>query len=557
MAGRRKRKNEAQVKLAGWDGLIPVALYVRVSSAGQDVENSIDSQLQKLKEWAAQNGYVIVRIFIDEAKSGRADKRPDFQEMIMAAEEPDCPFEIVLVYKFSRFYRNSDESAFYKIRLKKKGIRVVSIMESQPDTAAGRFSEKVMEAADEYGSDVIGEEVRRGTRKLAERGFFIAGKAPFGTMRVPVQDGKRTRYKLAPKPETAIYIRRIFDLALEEKTEREVRIAANEEGIPNSSGNPWPDNRIHDVLTNVHYAGAVGWGMKTDDPLITWGAHEGIVEKTEFDRVQELLESRAHEVVNPRHAGSNHPFSGMMLCRKCKSKYTYSTAGKDGKIYLYIVCKNRKDNGPEACDAPWIPAPVFEQRAMAAILEDIATPANMESAMEELRAESGKELDKANTSLEAADRSIKDIEARRDKVYAAYEAGGLTLEKYLGRNQELNQMKSAAETERSQVLDSAGDRMIILDNPEAVISHTKNLNEFLRQEEPGRCRSWLNRFIKRIWIEHGQGTVEYTIPLPADEKFLRISSREFILGKEFRPSTRDAPPSVRHRVQVKWRPGTE
>ena len=153
MAGIRKRKGEILVKLANTDGLIPVALYIRVSSAGQDVENSVDAQLKHLKKWAKENGYVIVRIFIDEAKSGRSGKRPNFQEMIREAEEPDCPFGAVAVYKFSRFYRNAEESAVYKNFLRKKGIPVISINESMEDSAIGRLSEGFLELVNQYQSE--------------------------------------------------------------------------------------------------------------------------------------------------------------------------------------------------------------------------------------------------------------------------------------------------------------------------------------------------------------------------------------------------------------------
>ena len=326
MAGIRKRKGEILVKLANTDELIPLALYIRVSSIGQDVENSVDAQLKHLKEWAKENGYVIVRIFIDEAKSGRSGNRPNFQEMIREAEEPDCPFEAVAVYKFSRFYRNFDESSYYKFLLKKKGIPVISINESMEDTAAGRLSEGMLELVYQFQSENTGEEVHRGTHNLAERGFFLGARAPHGMMKVQVEDGRKMRNRLAPDPETAPYIRRIFDLALEEKTEKQVTKAANKEGIPNPSGRPWKAQRIHDVLTNVHYATAIGWAMRTDEPTITWGAHEGIVTKDEYQKVEELLESRAPEVSNPRNEGSEHPFSGMMKCMNCKSPYTYAPA---------------------------------------------------------------------------------------------------------------------------------------------------------------------------------------------------------------------------------------
>ena len=93
-----------------------------------------------------------------------------------------------------------------------------------------------------------------------------------------------------------------------------MRDAANREGIPNAGGGRWNSKRVHDVLTNLHYAGAIAWGAWTDDPVMTPGAHRGIVEPGEFDRVQELLRSRVHTQVHPRHAGSRHAFSGLLKC---------------------------------------------------------------------------------------------------------------------------------------------------------------------------------------------------------------------------------------------------
>ena len=53
-----------------------VALYARVSSDKQDVDLSLSAQLKALKEYAAKNGYSVVREFVDEAESGRTSARP-------------------------------------------------------------------------------------------------------------------------------------------------------------------------------------------------------------------------------------------------------------------------------------------------------------------------------------------------------------------------------------------------------------------------------------------------------------------------------------------------
>ena len=244
------------------DGKIPIAGYVRVSSPGQDVENSIDAQIVNIRSWAEDNGYIIVKMFIDKAKTGRIAKRPDFQEMIETAERPDCPFVGVAVWRFSRFFRNREESAVYKNRLRKKGVRVISIKEPVEDSAAGHLMEGIIETFDEYNSVLTGEDVQRGTHNLADKGFFLAANAPFGMMKEKVLDGEKWRNKLKPDPKTKYIIRRIFDLALQDKSEGQIQDTIKREGILGPNGNPWPSKRIHDVLTNRHYEGTIVWGSQ-------------------------------------------------------------------------------------------------------------------------------------------------------------------------------------------------------------------------------------------------------------------------------------------------------
>ena len=60
----------------------PAALYARVSSDRQDVDLSVAAQLRALRDYADKNGYVVVREYVDEAKSGRIDDMPEFNKMI-------------------------------------------------------------------------------------------------------------------------------------------------------------------------------------------------------------------------------------------------------------------------------------------------------------------------------------------------------------------------------------------------------------------------------------------------------------------------------------------
>ena len=142
-----------------------VALYSRVSSVAQDVDLSISSQLKALREYAAKNSYEIVKEFVDEALSGKTTARPAFREMISAARRPQKHFDLILVWKYSRFARSREDSIVFKAMLKKNGVRVVSISEPAEDTPTGKLLEAMIESLDEFYSANLGEEVTRGMRE--------------------------------------------------------------------------------------------------------------------------------------------------------------------------------------------------------------------------------------------------------------------------------------------------------------------------------------------------------------------------------------------------------
>ena len=105
------------------------ALYIRVSTDKQE-ELSPDAQRRLLLEYAAKNNIILSNeyIFEEDGISGRkADKRPNFQRMIGLAKSKEHPFDVILVWKFSRFARNQEESIVYKSLLRKNNVEVISV----------------------------------------------------------------------------------------------------------------------------------------------------------------------------------------------------------------------------------------------------------------------------------------------------------------------------------------------------------------------------------------------------------------------------------------------
>src|SRR3990172_4749174 len=219
-----------------------VALYARVSSDKQDVDLSISAQLRALREYAQRNGHQILREFVDEAESGRTASRPAFKEMLALARLKQPPFEAILVWKLNRFARSRADSVTYKALLRNKGIDVISINEPMDDSPTGRLLEGVIESIDEFYSANLGQDIKRGMRENASRGFFNGSKTPYGYRKVAVRDGAKVRNKLEPEPGDSVatqVVRRMFDMAAKDVGCKEIAKQLNREGLRTTRGERW------------------------------------------------------------------------------------------------------------------------------------------------------------------------------------------------------------------------------------------------------------------------------------------------------------------------------
>ncbi len=141
------------------------------------------AQLRALRDFAERNNYVVAREYVDEAESDRIADRPQFLKMLDEASESHAPFQEILVRKSSRFTRKREYAVAFKSILRRRGIRVTSITEHADDTPTGKLMEAIIESVDEFYSENLAQEVTRGTREAASRGFWVATWAPTATAR--------------------------------------------------------------------------------------------------------------------------------------------------------------------------------------------------------------------------------------------------------------------------------------------------------------------------------------------------------------------------------------
>jgi site-specific DNA recombinase len=500
------------------------SIYARVSSDSQDVDLSISAQLRAIRDYAAKQGYEIVREYIDEAESGRSASRPQFKEMIAVAKLKHPPFQAILVWKLNRFSRRRVDSVTYKTLLKNKGIRVISINEHLDDSPSGQLLEGIIESVDEFYSANLGQDIRRGLRENATRGFYSIGKAPYGFHKAPVKDGAKTRYKLEPEPEDSISIkvvRRIFEMALKRIGCKQIAMTLNREGFFTGTGQRWGKTTVHKVLNNEAYCGTLVFGGRPGHPAIHSGeppvrvenAWPAIIDKETFQQVQKIMSRNAPKAVHPRIVPSFYLLSGILVCT-CGS----AMVGRSAKShrYYYYTCNRSSKQGREACNSRILPKEKIERL----VIDQIKSKILDSKYIEELVSLVNVELDSGHVLIKEQianiESEIQEVENRLSRLYEALETGKLNLDDLSPRIKELR----AKQDELSKARVVAEAEMTLQScqqlDAKAVSAYVADLRNLLEESEVAQRKAFLRSFVKKIVVDKEKVRLYYRLPVPPD-----------------------------------------
>ena len=195
--------------------------------------------------------------------------------------------------------------------LRRKGVRVVSITEHADDSPTGKLMEAIIESVHEFYSENLAQDVVRGMREAASRGFFLASNAPFGYKRVKVRDGVKERPTLEVDPATAPVVREIFESSLRGNGLKEICKELNDRGVTNR-GKRWYKGGLHYLLRNEAYTGTAVWGRtskgeKTQDPVRVEEAWPALVSRELFEDVQQAMRGPRPEGAEARESGKQVP----------------------------------------------------------------------------------------------------------------------------------------------------------------------------------------------------------------------------------------------------------
>lgn len=448
--------------------------YVRVSTDKQE-ELSPDSQAKLLKDFAHKNGIIISKIFYELGVSGRkAEKRPEFQKMIAMAKSSDHPVDAILVWKFSRFARNQEESIVYKSLLKKKhNVDVISVSEPLVDGPFGSLIERIIEWMDEYYSVRLSGEVTRGMTEKAKRGGYQA-RPPLG-----YRIAERGKPPVIVEEEAEI-IRIIFQkYALEGMGMFDIARYLNLCGFKTSRGKEFERRSVEYILENPTYCGMIRWNRTVnetneirpkDEWIIAEGQQPSIISKELFDKAA----ARRNMEYKPRGSRPSstyrHWLSGLVKCPVCGRTMIAKKIVNGKRTYCYFVCYGYSKG---KCLAKNSISSLKLAPAILQSLKDVLN--NQQLSFRYIQPEPETAPDLSDILLD----QLKRIDEKLDRIKEAYRNGVDTLEEYKENKALVQNEKQLLEKQLAELpaQDSESDQA-----ESALLDRVKNVYEIVNSE---------------------------------------------------------------------------
>ena len=338
-----------------------VALYIRLSKEDENEgpSESVTNQKSLLNEFVQQHRLSVYDTYIDDGWSGTNFDRPDFQRMLGDIE--DRKVNMVITKDLSRLGRDYIMTGHYMERyFPEKRVRYISLLDgidTGVESSANDITPFRAIMNDMYAKD-ISRKIKSVKRDKQRKGQFIGGKPVYGYKMHPTE-----KNKIVIDKEAAPTVRRIFGMALEGMSCRQIATKLNAEGVPTPAayaGLPapksgpytglWSSERISEMLQNETYIGNMVQGRSVklsyksrkclhqarENWVVVENTHEPLVDREAFEKVQVLVASRKHT----RSRTYDFLLKGLIFCHECGCPLAVlnrkNAAGED---VLYFVCR--------------------------------------------------------------------------------------------------------------------------------------------------------------------------------------------------------------------------
>jgi site-specific DNA recombinase len=238
------------------------AFYARVSTAHQEEERTVASQVEALEQAAASMDLTVPadRRYVDEGFSGTRLDRPALDALRDAVA--DGLVDMILIYDPDRLARNYVYQQVLLEELAKRGAEVHFVVRPIGEQAEDRLLVQMQGVIAEYERAKFLERSRRGKRHKVRTGQMLpfthapygyaivrTPEAPQGTVVIEEVEAQRVRAMYSWMSEDG--------LSLWKATKR-----ANAMGWKTRQGKRWCQSSVYHVLTNPIYTGFAVYGKR-------------------------------------------------------------------------------------------------------------------------------------------------------------------------------------------------------------------------------------------------------------------------------------------------------
>lgn len=394
-------------------------IYARVSSKEQEAEGySIPAQLKYLQEYAAKNGYLVVKEFID-IETAKKSGRTQFNKMLNYIDEKKS-IKYILVEKTDRLLRNIADYALIEDLIEHSGVTINLVKENVILSRDSRSNEKFVFGiralmAKNY-IDNLSEETKKGMIEKAEQGIYPS-YARYGYMNV-VENGRKV---LKIDPQTGPFVKRMFELyATGQYSLLSLKKKMIADGMVYRNGKNFYKGTLAGILKNEFYTGVFYWrGKKYEN-----AQHEALVSKELFAQVQRLM-------LNPFKNKSRKDlfaYTNLMKCGVCGCAIT---AEIKKEKYVYYHCSGYKGN----CNQPYVREEIIDEK-IALMLDSFSVTDNIQEMVLSGMRESFKDkIEYHNTCVYQLEKHIKVLQHRIDQAYMDKLDGKISEDFWIDQNQ--------------------------------------------------------------------------------------------------------------------------
>lgn len=286
-------------------------LYARKSTEGEDRQvTSIQDQVSEMRKYAQELGIEIVDV-ISESKSAKAQGREKFNLMLQRIKKGEA--QGILCWKLNRLARNPWDGAEIIGNLQLGIIQHIQTYgrDYKPtDNVIMMYVEFGM--SNQYVND-LSVDVKRGTRKKAERGWYPAMQLPLGYIHNKKHD--RTTKEIVIDPDTFYLVKKLWESMLTGLYSiADIKREGDAFGLRSRKGNLYSQSSYYNMFSNEFYCGYFYWKNEQGVKTRHIGKHTPMVTELEYRTVQRFLQ---RDLPRPNKQKYFFPFKGLISCGEC------------------------------------------------------------------------------------------------------------------------------------------------------------------------------------------------------------------------------------------------